>query len=140
MLKIFFSEQLVLAFMQARLALSWVDPRKYRHCASELTDRAYPTSFSSLETVVNVADARPPVVPGLCSAILTHPRGWKLRMRIMRERKNSRIMPALCSLLLKTNYAQNYAGIIFAPLLHFTFLMSVLWHYIFFQVYCGSML
>ena len=30
--------------------------------------------------------------------------------------ENSRIMPALCSLLLKTNYAQNYASIIFAPL------------------------
>ena len=104
MLAIFFSEpsdQLVLAFTQARLALSWVDPRKYRHCASELTDPASPASFSSLETVVNV---------------YFYASAWKLRMRIMRARKNSRIMPALCSLLLKTNYAQNYAGIIFAPL------------------------
>ena len=62
---------IVLAFAQARLALSWVDPRKYRHCASELTDPASPASFSSLETVVNVADARLPVVPSLCSAIFT---------------------------------------------------------------------
>ena len=37
-------------------------------------------------------------------------------MRIMRAGINSRIMPALCLLLLKTNYAQNYASIIFTPL------------------------
>ena len=78
MLAVFFSKpsaQLVVAFAQARLTLSWVDPRKYWHCASELTDPASPASFSSLETVVNVADARLPVIPGLCSAIFTRPHG-----------------------------------------------------------------
>ena len=125
MLTIFFSEQLVLAFTQARLALSWVDPRKYRHCASELTDPASPASFSSLETVVNVADARLLVVPPLCSAIFTRPRG-NCACASCVCRKISRIIPALCSLLLKTNYAQNYAGIIFAPLFDTIQMMHVL--------------
>ena len=78
MLAIFFSEpndQRVLAFTQARSALSWVDLRKYRHCALELTDPASSTYFFSLETVINVADARLPVVPGICPAIFTRPRG-----------------------------------------------------------------
>ena len=73
MLAIFFSEQLVLAFTQARLVLSWVDPRKYRNYALELTNPVSPTSFSLLETVVNVADARLLVVTGICSAIFTRP-------------------------------------------------------------------
>ena len=64
MLALFFSEP-VLAFTQARLSLSLVDPREYRHRASELPDPASPASFSSLETVMNVADDRLLVIPGL---------------------------------------------------------------------------
>ena len=89
--------------MQARLALSWVDPRKYRHCVTELPDPASPASFSSLETVVNVADAR------------LYNYDVQLFFRVMRARQNSRILPALCSLLLKTNYAQIYRQNIRTP-------------------------
>ena len=91
MLVIFFSEpsaQLVLAFTQARLVFSWVDPRNYRHCASEFPDSASAASFSSLETVVNVADTRLLVVPGgYISYYYTS--AWKLHMHIMHVRQNS---------------------------------------------------
>ena len=81
----------------------------------ELTDPASPAFFSSLEIVVNGADARLLVVPGLYVQLFLAS-AWKLRMHILCARKKSLIMPALCSLLLKTNYAKNYAGILFAPL------------------------
>ena len=57
--------------------------------------------------------------PGsLHSAILSYQVTWKLHMHTTHgAKKYNWIMPALCSMLWRVNYAWNYAGIIFAPLL-----------------------
>ena len=104
---------IVLALAQARLALSWANPKKYRHCASELTDPASPASFSSLETVVNVADARLPVVPGPCSTIFTRSRGNCACASCVRGKFTNNNNYYYASIMLVAfedqYYAQNYA-------------------------------